>query len=842
MSQPAANLAEWVFRNNQFDADWYREAFPDVKELETALNLSPEIHYRRYGGLMKRPPNHDLATNIGKFQAMLMPPPEKGRELLTAHEIALTGAHDQAVHYASLHLPDHLRYTLDVILANQAAAGGDAAGWLQHFNQYLGHFGVAPLMLDQGEGRLMDRLRTAPVEQITDGPLVSVIMPTWNVEKTVSYAVRSILNQSWQNLELLIVDDASEDQTWSILEKFAANDSRIRIFRNALNMGPYVSKNVAVSQAKGEWITGQDADDWAHPERLARQVRFCEEQKTTACMSGTVRVADDGQIVRMNKIGGFVHDGASRSAFISLMINAQYFHDMLGSWDPVRFAGDSEILRRIELLKGGPVPQDIPPSLLMYDNPEGLTNHAVLGHSEISGVSPHRRNYRKRYKAAHEKLSKYGTRFEFPGPRKFSAPTAMLNSSEEIEFVLKAHEKSGTSLRRDVNADVVIITTVNWSGGNASSTLDEIGFFTQQGLKVAIIHCPINSNLGKPRSPRFKVWDDLITTWSQVGKVTADVLICRHPAVVSSYAFKHVIKRTTANEAFVVINNSHLRATSKPVYDRGQMISSARSIQANNLTFCPISPAIRAELTEYADQNGDCLPLCDDDWTPTFNLSLYFHAPKAEMPLPYRIGRHGRDGREKWHEHPATLQMIYPDHPDFRIKILGGASQAAKRLGSLPDNWDVHDFGAIEPYEYLRELDVFVYYPDSRLTEGFGRTIVEAMLAGVPVILPKVFEPTFNDLPFYATPDEIEGVVRRLAANDAARVAYLSEVQNIATARFSSAVIARRMAGTGLKIDAEAMATPVLSNASMQFRRMVLGSGDMSLLDARSSSVLVGSD
>lgn len=822
MAQQDSQLIDSVIKNSQFDEVWYRSTYRDVAQLEAELNISPLNHYRHYGSLMQRAPNADLASDPEKFAALLLPPPESGGELLAAHELALTGAHDRAIHYARWHLPDYLHYTLDVLLANRSVANGDTAEWLNHLNHYLNHFGVAPLRLEGGDGMLMDRLYTTPVEAINDGPLVSVIMPTWNAEKTVSYAIQSILSQSWRNLELLIVDDASEDQTWSILQKFAAADHRVKIFRNAVNAGPYVSKNIAASQAKGEWITGQDSDDWAHPERLARQVRFCEEQNSTVCMSGTVRVAGNGQLVRLNKIGGFVHDGACRSAFISLMIHAQYFHDLLGAWDPVRFAADSEILRRIEFLRKGTVPQNIPPTLLMFDNPEGLTNHPVMGHSETSGVSPVRRTYRRNYRAVHARLNKYTTRYEFPREeRVFSVPDEMLNSENVISNVVKAYELQGISLRRTITADVTIITTTCWSGGNASSTLDEIEFFKQRGLSVAIIHCPINSNLGRPRSPRFKKWEDIITNWSQVEKVTTDVLICRHPAVVSSHAFNHVIQRVEASDAFIVVNNSHLRATGKPVYDRKEMTAAARCINANNLTLCPISPAIRSELIDYADAAGDRLPLCEVDWTPTFDLSLYYHTPKSEMSLPFRIGRHGRDGKEKWHENPEALRKIYPEHPDFRIKILGGASQVEKRLGALPDNWDVHDFGAIEPYEYLRELDAFVYFPDTRLTEGFGRTIVEAMLAGVPVILPRTFEPTFDDLAIYSDPEKVQQIVRMLATDDAARAAYLAEVQQIATARYSSAAIARRLSGTKLSLATESAATLRLSEPSLDFKRML---------------------
>lgn len=822
MTEQAEKLSDWIFASGQFDATWYRNAFPDVD----ALGMDPRTHYRRYGSLMARAPNAAFVADPEQLAALLLPAPEEGRELLAAHEVALTGAHDRAVHYARQHLPANLNHTLNILQANQAVANGDMAGWLNHANDYLSHFGVAPLHVGHGGGRLMDRLATAPVAPVEDGPLVSVIMPAWNTEKTIGHAVRSILAQSWRNLELLIVDDASEDGTWQMIRQFAAADARVRIFRNSVNVGPYVSKNIAVSQARGEWITGQDSDDWAHPERLERQVRFCQQQNSQVCMSGTLRMAEDGQFVRLNPIGRLVHDGACRSALISLMMSSQYFHDLLGYWDPVRIAGDSEILHRIECLRGSPVPQDAVPTLLMLDNPEGLTNHPTLGHSETNGISPHRRTYRRNYRAAHTALDKFNSRFDFPmSRRRFPAPEEMLNPDGRIEEAVQAYKADGINPVRDINVDIALVTTLCWSGGNASSSLDEIAFFSRQGLSFAVIHCPIDQNLGRRLSGRFAPWSDSVTNWSRLGRLSAKVLICRHPAVVSSHAFRHVSPRITADQTFIVVNNSHLRATGRPVYDRGAMVAAARGLDTGKLTFCPISPAIRGELQEHARKAGDDLPLSDSDWTPTFDLSLYHHAPKERMERPWRIGRHGRDGAEKWHEDPRVLRQIYPEGGDFRIFVLGGAKKASKTLGGLPANWIVHGFGEIEPHEYLRNLDAFVYYPDSRLVEGFGRTIVEAMLAGVPVILPHSFEPTFGNLPFYAMPRQVAPIVQALARDDSGRIRYLTEVQNIAIQRYSTSVIATRLAATGLDLRKPETEVLTLSTEARTFQRKIQDAG-----------------
>lgn len=796
MADKTSTAIDWIFASRQFDPAWYRDAFPDV----AALKMDPALHYRRYGSRMGRAPNAALAADPEQLQALMLPPPAKGRELLTAHEIALSGAHDRAIHYARRHLPPDLAHTLSVLQANRALAQGDMDGWLAHVNGYLGHFGVATLRLGEGP-LLMDRLTTDPVQQIADGPLISVIMSAWNAEKTIGYAIRSVLMQTWRNLELLIVDDVSTDSTWEIIQKFANSDSRIRTFRNSVNVGPYVSRNVAVSQARGEWITGHDADDWAHPERIMRQMKFCAEQKTPVSMSGMVRMAENGQFVRLNKTGGFVHDGACRSAFISMLIEATYFHDLLGFWDPVRVGGDSELLGRIEHLRRKPVPAL--PTLTMFclDNPEGLTNHPTLGYSETVGVSPHARAYIDAFRTYHKGMDRFTSRIPSrSAPIRYPVPPEMVNAPGVTDLLFKTYQESDVPAEVDIAAEVSIATHLPFTGGSSSSTLDELAFLDQHIRSISLINCPVDNELGFPIYNRFTPWKDRITNWSRLGQLKTKVFICRHPRVIVSHAFRHIAPRIRAEDTFIVVNNSHLRATGEPVYDRGMLISMAKQLNTDSLTFCPISPAIRAELEEYRLQSGDDFVLSETDWTPTFDLSLYRHDPRARMAPPYRIGRHSRDGAEKWHEDPESLRQIFPASGDFRISILGGAARARDILGDLPGNWAVHEFGSLEPYDYLRDLDAFVYFPNTGLVEGFGRTIAEAMLAAVPVILPRSFEPTFGPLPIYAAPEQVAQIVRTLAQDDAARIAYLAEVQEVAIQRFSSSAIARRLAATALDI------------------------------------------
>lgn len=107
-------------------------------------------------------------------------------------------------------------------------------------------------------------------------PLVSVIIPCYNAEKYVESAVRSIMNQTYKNLEIIITDDCSTDGTFAILKKLVAEDSRIKLFKNETNLKIAKTLNNMIQFANGKYIARMDADDISLPGRVEKQVDFLE--------------------------------------------------------------------------------------------------------------------------------------------------------------------------------------------------------------------------------------------------------------------------------------------------------------------------------------------------------------------------------------------------------------------------------------------------------------------------------------------------------------------------------------------------------------------------------------
>lgn len=109
---------------------------------------------------------------------------------------------------------------------------------------------------------------------MVDG-LVSIIMPSWNTGNFIAESIQSVINQSYKNWELIIVDDCSTDNTDEVVRSF--KDKRIRYFKNEKNSGAAITRNRAICEAKGEWIAFLDSDDLWLAEKLEKQLKFMGE-------------------------------------------------------------------------------------------------------------------------------------------------------------------------------------------------------------------------------------------------------------------------------------------------------------------------------------------------------------------------------------------------------------------------------------------------------------------------------------------------------------------------------------------------------------------------------------
>lgn len=126
-------------------------------------------------------------------------------------------------------------------------------------------------------------------------PLVSIIMPAYNAERYIETSIRSVLNQTWTDWELIVIDDCSADRTARIVRALQEKEPRIRLLQNTANSGTAVSRNAGVAQARGEWVAFLDSDDCWRKDKLALQLDFAEKSRCPFTFTGSGFMDEDGK-------------------------------------------------------------------------------------------------------------------------------------------------------------------------------------------------------------------------------------------------------------------------------------------------------------------------------------------------------------------------------------------------------------------------------------------------------------------------------------------------------------------------------------------------------------------
>lgn len=125
-------------------------------------------------------------------------------------------------------------------------------------------------------------------------PVVSVIMPAYNAAKYISESIQSVLQQTFTDWELLVVDDCSTDETYALMQRFAMQDSRIHVFQTPVNSRTAVCRNLAMKYAKGRYLAFLDSDDLWLPNKLERQLEFMRENGYAFTFTDYTTIYADG--------------------------------------------------------------------------------------------------------------------------------------------------------------------------------------------------------------------------------------------------------------------------------------------------------------------------------------------------------------------------------------------------------------------------------------------------------------------------------------------------------------------------------------------------------------------
>jgi len=131
-----------------------------------------------------------------------------------------------------------------------------------------------------------------------DNELVSVIIPVYNAEKFISKTIESVLNQTYKNIEIVIVDDCSKDNSRKIIDQYTANYKNIVYHLQEKNCGAAVARNTALKIAKGRYVAFLDSDDLWYPKKLEKQLKLMKQKNAAICYTAIEMIDEDGNLIK----------------------------------------------------------------------------------------------------------------------------------------------------------------------------------------------------------------------------------------------------------------------------------------------------------------------------------------------------------------------------------------------------------------------------------------------------------------------------------------------------------------------------------------------------------------
>jgi glycosyltransferase involved in cell wall biosynthesis len=350
--------------------------------------------------------------------------------------------------------PDHADTLLAQANAKLALEGVTAdQSRLQLLNRLFARHSLAGLALRNPSAALgLDNIVPDPglwhggVDS-TSMPLVSVIIPVYNAAKSLPTVLRSLYAQTWPRLELLLVDDASTDDSLAVVASLQSEcPAQVdqRLLRHDVNKGAYAARNTALAAAKGDFITVHDSDDWSHPQKLEQQVLALSAQPSAkACLSWWVRVTDALLFHHWHLDGyGWVYPNIS-----SLMFRREVV-EQVGFWDQVRVNADTEYRERVETAFGKQAVIEVLPGVpLAFGRADAgsLSQHSTTHLiTRFSGV---RYAYMQAARAWHARARGPADLYlsQNPATRPFVAPPSILRGADN-----DAVNSVGESIPRDL--------------------------------------------------------------------------------------------------------------------------------------------------------------------------------------------------------------------------------------------------------------------------------------------------------------------------------------------------------------------------------------------------------
>lgn len=201
---------------------------------------------------------------------------------------------------------------------------------------------------------------------------VSIIMPTYNSEATVAESIKSVLAQTYQNWELIIVDDKSTDGTWKLIQSLASQHKNISVYQNEVNKGAGSSRNLAIEKAQGRFIAFLDSDDLWAESKLTEQIAFMLENNYSLTYTYYTRFNSEQEL---NVVEAPAYTTYKKLMYSNVIgcLTAIYDTQSLGKRYMPLIRKRQDMGLWLDILKDTPTAHCLPKSLAKYRMDSGMT-------------------------------------------------------------------------------------------------------------------------------------------------------------------------------------------------------------------------------------------------------------------------------------------------------------------------------------------------------------------------------------------------------------------------------------------------------------------------------------
>lgn len=482
-------------------------------------------------------------------------------------------------------------------LANVEETPEKRLSWI---NETLRYFGLQEISLIPDSTGIIDayyRLTTKQSQEklVNIGPKVSVIIPAYNAENGIQVALDSLLNQTWQNLELIVVDDCSTDGTREVVQRYMEKDDRVKLLSTPENSGPYVARNIGLQQATGEFVTINDADDWSHPEKIQKQTEhLLNNSSVVANTSNHARLTESLKPYRRGMPGQYIFSNMS-----SLMFRREPVLEKIGYWDQVRFAADSEFKNRMIHVFGQNAVVDLNSAPLSFpmQSSSSLTANSTYGYAGyLMGV---RKEYRESYTYYHEQAESLFMPFPLD-KRLFPVP----------------HPMKPDRTKKARKLDVVIIADFREKITNVIQK--KINTLKEMGLTIGLVQMGTYDLKLKPNvdpSIREMIDGDKVQMLVYGESIVCHLLFIYNPGIFAEQ--QKYIPKVSTNIVRIIITKLPSTFIGNKKVEHYNLRECARRIDEYVLVkskWYPLNETLRKELDENHDRELRSIPLSITNW------------------------------------------------------------------------------------------------------------------------------------------------------------------------------------------------------------------------------------